>query len=420
MPATQQSEFVNSQTDIPVDEIELIDLLKVIWKWKYLIFGGTIVFALAAAIISFTLPKIYSVDTIIEPGLLTIVNEGGGQDRRIYIDSPQNIKALIDVGSFENQISEGLGELPKATESPKHIHFKASIPKQSNALKITYETSNVEEGNRILNYLTNLLIEKYNPIIEHYKNDFDGKIQVQAKMISDLAYQISKVNNDISNLQIDSGSFTKQKSNEILSIKAKQESKKWQIKNLQNGISDSQTEIGRVDKNTDLLIMERNKLLASETNPNNTLSSVIYINTIQQNISYISELKNRVNSVNQQIFQEMSGIENLESQIQDLNIQMEGQKKQTGFKIENLESQIKNLENQLKYRSGEIKSIETKKNSVQNIQILKSPMSSPDPIKPKKKRNVLLAALIGIFMMVCLSFFLEYISKNKVQKLSPD
>jgi hypothetical protein len=120
MPATQHSEFVNSQTDIPVDEIELIDILRVLWKWKYLIIGGTIVFALAAAIISFTLPKIYSVDTIIEPGLLTIVNEGGGQDRRIYIDSPQNIKALIDVGSFENQILEGLGELPKATESPTY------------------------------------------------------------------------------------------------------------------------------------------------------------------------------------------------------------------------------------------------------------------------------------------------------------
>ena len=51
MPANN-SEPVKSQTNIPEDEIELIDLLRVIWKWKYLIIGGTFVFGIVAAIIS--------------------------------------------------------------------------------------------------------------------------------------------------------------------------------------------------------------------------------------------------------------------------------------------------------------------------------------------------------------------------------
>ena len=72
MPAKHYSKPVKSQTDIPEDEIELIDLLRVIWKWKYLIIGGTFVFGLVAVIISLNMTKIYSVDTIVEPGILNI------------------------------------------------------------------------------------------------------------------------------------------------------------------------------------------------------------------------------------------------------------------------------------------------------------------------------------------------------------
>ena len=68
--AVNQSEPVRSQTDYPEDEIELIDLLRVIWKWKYLIIGGTLVCALAAMIISSVMPKIYRIETIIRPGIL--------------------------------------------------------------------------------------------------------------------------------------------------------------------------------------------------------------------------------------------------------------------------------------------------------------------------------------------------------------
>ncbi len=68
--AVNQSEPVRSQTDYPEDEIELIDLLRVIWKWKYLIIGGTLVCAIAAMVISSIMPKIYRIETIIRPGIL--------------------------------------------------------------------------------------------------------------------------------------------------------------------------------------------------------------------------------------------------------------------------------------------------------------------------------------------------------------
>ena len=71
-----QSESVRNQTDYPEDEIELIDLLRVVWKWKYLIIGGTLVCAIAAMVISLVMPKIYRIETIIRPGILSFGEDG--------------------------------------------------------------------------------------------------------------------------------------------------------------------------------------------------------------------------------------------------------------------------------------------------------------------------------------------------------
>ncbi|MBW2337000.1 MAG: hypothetical protein JRF47_09635 [Deltaproteobacteria bacterium] len=70
-------------------------------------------------------------------------------------------------------------------------------------------------------------------------------------------------------------------------------------------------------------------------------------------------------------------------------------------------SQINDLESQRKYTSEEIQILEYKKDNVQNIQILKPPTNSPDPIKPTKKLIVILATFIGLFMMLFISFFLN-------------
>ncbi len=98
---------VEYKTDYPEDEIELIDLLRVIWKWKYLIIGGTLVCAIAAMVISSIMPKIYRIETVIRPGILSFGEDG----KSIYIDTPDNIKALIETGAFEKKILDNLDRI---------------------------------------------------------------------------------------------------------------------------------------------------------------------------------------------------------------------------------------------------------------------------------------------------------------------
>ena len=109
----------------------------------------------------------------------------------------------------------------------------------------------------------------------------------------------------------------------------------------------------------------------------------MYSNTIQQNL----QLEN-----------------SYENQIKNLKLEKETE-------VQN----ISELENQIQIQLAEIENLKFKKNNIQNIRIILNPYSSPHPIKPKKILNAILAMVIGIFLMIFLSFCLEYISKNKIQ-----
>ena len=93
------------------DEIELIDYLRVMWKWKWMIIGGTLLCALAIAIYGFTRPveQMYKVSTLIEidPKVLGDVSELNWdylREKGRYVEKlgpVDKIKFLIDYGIFD-------------------------------------------------------------------------------------------------------------------------------------------------------------------------------------------------------------------------------------------------------------------------------------------------------------------------------
>jgi len=107
------------------DEIELMDYLLVLWRWKYLILTGTIIFGLAAAVISFSLPKtpaMYRVEMVLEPGVKKINKDGN----KVYIDSPSSLKSIIE-GELKYEILRKI----KKSNNPKLTNFwdyRVAIP----------------------------------------------------------------------------------------------------------------------------------------------------------------------------------------------------------------------------------------------------------------------------------------------------
>ena len=113
------------------DGIELIDILRVLWKRKALIIWGTLLIAILGAGVVFLLPKTYEVVTIIQPGSRPITDEKGQIIQEKPVESPEAIKENVLGGAFDEQIQQQLnipvGRFPK---------FKVELPKDTLLVKI--------------------------------------------------------------------------------------------------------------------------------------------------------------------------------------------------------------------------------------------------------------------------------------------
>jgi len=303
------------------DTIELIDLLRVVWKWKWFIIIlwfiiiFTLVCAIGAGVISFAMPKIYEVSMMIEPGILDT-------DPTTGIDSPSNIKSKIDSNAYNRKILRGID-----TDSKEyHIRLKTSQEKGSNAIRIWLETEDTNKAIKLLAALFYELRKEYQHYVDQRQLDLD--------------YEIAK-------------------------IKGKLDVSVGQKNSLEH-------EITSMKANTERTIEERNALLQNGSNGSDKLSLLIYTNIVQNNMAHYN---------------------NLNSQLGDL---LE--------KIETLKPQLDKLR--------------TKKQSIENIKLIQKPQSSINPVKPKKKLNVMLAFVLGLFVSIFLSFFIEYI--RNVPKATQD
>lgn len=101
------SQIIQEQQEFE-DEVELIDYLRIIWKWKWLIIVGAFFCMAAAGVIGFRMPKVYEVSTIIEPGIIGLKNNGEFQ----YVDSRDNIGSKIEDGVYNNKIIKRLNPDP--------------------------------------------------------------------------------------------------------------------------------------------------------------------------------------------------------------------------------------------------------------------------------------------------------------------
>jgi uncharacterized protein involved in exopolysaccharide biosynthesis len=457
-------ELESSRFDQFEDEIELMDYLKVLWKWKYLILVGTLVCAIGAAVVSLNMTKVYGITTVLQPGLLRVTQDG----KPIYIDSVQNMKAIIETNAFNGDLLKNINT-PNKDDVPISVSFKATIPKGTNALEVLYETPHVNIGAQIIKNLNKLLLNRYAKRIESYNLDYDGQIRSQSNEMGKILEKIVKVRGSIdlvaiakkakleqteigittlkmqiSENQLDLADKLGRLDNDIANGKSEMEATKKENDMLKQGMPSMKLEIDRISKNTDLLLKQRSGFLTSTGKGGDVLSALVYSNTIQQNISYLNTLRGTINDMTSQIYRKKSEIEKtgiyikdlqtrkettrkqtelviggLQMTIRDLEAQKENLKRKTKIEVDNLKSTIIDLQNDKKFKSEEIKSIEFIKNNIQNIQIIKQPKGSPSPIKPKTRLNVMLAGVVGLFLTVFLAFFVEYISKYNSREDEP-
>lgn len=325
------------------EEIELIDIFRVLWKWKVFICLGVVLFGLAGFGFCYFKDRVYRVSMTIQPGM----RYSSDGSKQIQIDSSEVIVGRIGAGIYDGNIIDKVIHKP-AMEKPESLTFGVDIPEKTNVIHVSYDTSDVEEGKKILSELFDLL--------RHQERDLTGNI-------------LENLNRQI-NLQ----------TIELEKRKQIEQSYVTNVKNIEKRIQDLAKDIERMNKSSNYLSNERKKLLERKTDADGALSVLLYSNTIQQNIQFVNSVKKDMND--HKLLKER--------ELQKVIAEKNEQKKIT-----------EDIFNKEKIRENIIP-----------MKLIKTPTPERSPISPRTRIVVLLSLIAGFFVMIFASFLAEYIRNN--------
>lgn len=324
----------------PEDEINLIDYLRILCKWKCFIIVGALLCAVAAAVISLWMPKVYEITLSIEPGAINVGNDG----RLIYLDTVTNICRKINEGIYDKRMVKLLNIDPLKTG----FKFKANVKKgeQGNFIKISSEWAekDVDLGLKASGELPVFLASDYKKIIKQRKGSYDSRIIMKQNEMEKAEIRRSMLQANLKNLI--------QKKNKLLGT------------------------INEVRKNAERIVHHRDLLLKNKSDRDD-MALLLYSTILQQNVSYSNQLSNELYGLNTREEEIKSKLEEFSEDMSDIKAKIN----------------ILNLEKVL----------------ISNIKVIQEPEVSLYHIKPKKKQIVLLSVVVGLFVMIFLAFFIEYI-----------
>lgn len=240
------------------DEIELIDILRILYKRKWLIVSGVLLFGLAAALISLNMARVYRVSMTVQPGIMPSAEDG----RRVMIDPIETIAARISAGVYDDDIIDQVLK-PIGPNLPKRLDIKVDNPKQSDVLVISYDTDQPEVGVGVLETLFDCLTRRENDVVSPAVAHLNRKIT------------------------LDTVELNKKKEIEQSYIAG--------VAAIDKRITELQADIGANARNNAHLNAEREKLLKRGVDTDTSLAVLLYSNTIQQNIQFVNAVKKDLN-----------------------------------------------------------------------------------------------------------------------------
>lgn len=245
---------MNCYTGRYEEKVELIDILKVIWKRRYLLAGELVFLIVVASILCLSLEKVYRTTMMIQPGGITSDDNG----KRVYIDPIETVAGRIGAGVYNDEIIAEVLPFDKADELGQ-LKFSVEIPKQSDIILVSYDNVNSQLGTAVLAELFRQIQIQEKRLLDQFRDHYDRKIA------------LAKI--------------------ELQKHTTLEQSYAANIKNLEARIMEARSDIAMISRNNITLVHEKKKLLGSGNDAENALSLLFYSNAIQQNIQYVNSVK---------------------------------------------------------------------------------------------------------------------------------
>lgn len=449
-------------------DVELIDYLNVIWRWKWFIIIPTFLLMLLTGVCRYRAPSAWNVNAIIQPSNLLLRGPGGRLERIMIID-PSQLAIQINQASYNNAIAQELNldpyMVPRITAENLRDINRPNYLGATNLVLVSTVTRDVEKGEAVLNKLFELvkleLDEKIAVEMDNLENDIAGiESQIKEKEI-----EIKENENQISLTKletIDKDNEIKTQDNEIkknfntiklkeLDIRSKQikkaevqkeiESERNKIKIAEERIQSLREEMKVVKQRIDELDAQQKKALAAAKKEGEAINLLLFSNEIQQSLRYYSILNEDLR--NEQVFQEDQRIliQNKEEQVlqleNDINrINTEIESKHTD--IDNIRTRIATIRNQRekirnritslnnlndKVRTGittlenNKKTLLSQKGRIEYTQLVKEPGPSRAPVGRNPLFMVVVVGFIFGVIFTILAFLFDYIKKHRISSV---
>jgi len=173
------------------DEVEMIDYLKVIWKWKYLIIGGTLLAAAAALVVSLGIPKTYEVSRTMKIGKLPGGIHEGRMVKGEFIETREAVIGRLR----DHRVLEMLMEKVHSGKVNTEMGSLVSISSKLNPNVIyTVQTHDPEAVVRIADKLAEYIIKIHQSV-------FDKGLQIAKEYEAELLSTIRNSETEIQNMK---------------------------------------------------------------------------------------------------------------------------------------------------------------------------------------------------------------------------
>ena len=430
------------------EEINLMDYVKVMLQRKRLILGCFLAAAIAAGVLSFLLPKVYKIDTALEIGVVEKV-----------VEDPIQLVGKIEGDVYGIKIREAL-QIPEA-EWPE---VKVENPKGTNLVTGAIESSEpekakqiLEEGNRLILADHQKFVEIEKKLIEQGIKTTEEKIEIVKSNIEKVKNKkqssendIQRIKNKIESLKEDIKGVRNKKetlNKDIESTRNKRETLKEDIESTRNKIKPVENDIERINikianaeeekENIEAKVTALQQQLVYEQTPGTQFALFdakeklankkqeienlyLSINSLKRTLEdynlQISSLERSIEDYNSQINSLERNIEDYNSQINSLERSIEDYNSSINSLEKGLEDyniQINSLESQIGDYYAYINSLRASLEEIRPTEVVKKPTISEQPVKPKKKLNIVIGGVLGLFLGVFWAFGKEWWEKNR-------
>jgi len=235
----------------------------------------------------------------------------------------------------------------------KYPKIKVENPKETNLITLAIESAKPPESKNILEEVNNLILAEHQEKIKTKKELIEQDIKTTEGKIKLVESDIEKTKNKIKPIDSD-------------------------IERIENKIVFAQEEKNNLEAKIDAL----QKVLPYQQDPGTQFA----------------------------LFDTKEKLANKKQEIENLYLTINSLRRSK----EDLEVQINSLKTNIESLNAQINALKASLEEIKPTQVIKSPTVSEKPIKPNKKLNIVIAAVLGLFAGVFLAFFQEWWEKSKV------